>query len=62
MGVTSVMMRRWALCWSTEQSYGSGERGNEEISFMLVHRAVRWEGECGDEIGFMLVHRAVGWE
>ena len=30
MGVASVVMRRWVLCWSTEQSDGSGERGQME--------------------------------
>ena len=40
MGVTNVM--RQVLCWSTEQSDGSGKCG-DEIGFVLVHGAVRCE-------------------
>ena len=47
MGVTSVMMRRWALRWSREQSDGSGEHGlmeTEDHSQMGVASMVmrRW--------------------
>ena len=41
MGVGSVVMRQ-VLCWSTEQSDGSGKCG-DETGFVLVHRAVRLE-------------------
>ena len=38
-----MVMGRWVLCWSTEQSDVSGEHGDGEMGFMLVHRAVIWE-------------------
>ena len=38
----SVVMSQ-VLCWSTEQSDGSDKCGDEEMGFMLVYRAVRWE-------------------
>ena len=48
MGIVLVHRElRWewqALCWSTEQSDGSGKCG-DETGFVLVHRAVRWEWE-----------------
>ena len=35
MGVTNVVMRRWVLCWSTEQSNGNGKCGDEEMVFIV---------------------------
>ena len=56
-----MVMRRWVLCWSTEQSYGSGEHGNEDrfyvgpqssemgvASVMMRRQVLCWSTEQSD--------------